>query len=154
MDSLPQEVVDHIASLLVHDPERHGSAFEFEPKASCPNPSISGFATISRTWNKAVENFTFQTLSILNTDLEHFQRIAQHDRRRSLRELCLTIVLPTYFDKECGEIESEADKNANNVVFTEVISTLFNILKLWEDAGLDRTIGIRIQDVYSPMDPL
>lgn len=137
MERLPQEVVAKIASYL---PDRH------EGKRIRP-----ALATLSRSWQHAVEPYTFKSIDITSDDLEYFYQAfsGEKTRRRWLRDLSLDIVLPRYSDEDCAEYETAEDRATNNSIFSQHVSTLLQELSQWPSGSgkLNLAIGM-----YSPMD--
>lgn len=136
MERLPQELVDRIAG---HLPDRH------EGKRILP-----ALATLSRSWQHAIELFTFKSLHVTSDDLEDFWAAfeGRQTRRRLLRDLQLDIVLPPYSDEDCAKYETAHDRAANNDIFSLQVSVLLQILSQWPAGGrLNLVIGMD-----SPMD--
>lgn len=136
MERLPQEVVDNIAG---HVPARH--------QGKWIRPAL---ATLSRSWQHAIEPFTFKVLHITSDELEDFYpAFAVHQTRRCfLQDLHLDIVLPRYSREDCAKYETAGDRAANNDVFSHHISALLQELSQWPAGGrLNLVIGM-----YSPMD--
>ncbi|GKT48625.1 uncharacterized protein ColSpa_08806 [Colletotrichum spaethianum] len=136
MERLPQEVVAKIAGYL---PDRH------EGKRIRP-----ALATLSRSWQSAIEPFTFKSLHITSDDLKKFYPAFAGcwTRRRFLRDLHLDIVLPRYSDEDCAKYETADDRAANNEVLSHHTSALLQELSQWPAGGkLNLVIGL-----YSPMD--
>lgn len=136
MERLPQEIVDKIAGHLL---DRH------EGKRILPV-----LATLSRSWQHAIELFTFQSLHVTSDELEDFYAafVGRKTRRRFLRDLHLDIVLPRYNDEDCAKYETAHDRAANNDIFSHQVSAFLQKLSQWPAGGrLNLVIGM-----YSPMD--
>ncbi|KAK7756342.1 hypothetical protein SLS62_001568 [Diatrype stigma] len=138
MERLPQELVAKIAGYL---PDRH------EGKRIRP-----ALATLSRSWQGAIEHFTFETLHITSDDLgDFFLAFARHrTRRRFLQDLKIDVILPRYSDEDCAKYETADDRAANNDVFSRHTLGLLKELSQWPAGGkLNLVIGM-----YSPMDSI
>lgn len=136
MVHLPQEVVAKVAGYL---PERH------EGKRIRP-----ALATLSRSWQSAIEPLTFKSLRITSDDLgEFYPAFANYKpRRRYLRDLRLEIVLPPYSDEDCANYETADDRAANDDVFSRFLSAFLQELSQWPGgSNLKLDIGM-----YSSMD--
>ncbi|CAI7659207.1 unnamed protein product [Penicillium glandicola] len=94
-------------------------------------------ACVCRQWQLAVEIFTFADLHINSADLEDFrQTIASpHSAGRysNLRNVYFKVILPEYSVAARGCYENEDDCDSNNRVFTQAITSLFQILSSWPD---------------------
>ena len=118
------------------------------------------YATISRSWQYAIEYRTFRGLEVNNNDLLEFSRIVVGHRRRLLRRLDFMIVLPTYGDKACAKFETLDDKETNNQVFTKAIRDILCLLRSWHDEFhssaennlTEQPLCFCIGDCYSPGD--
>ncbi|KAK8139141.1 hypothetical protein PG984_002521 [Apiospora sp. TS-2023a] len=136
MERLPQEVVARIAGYL---PRIH------EGKLIRP-----ALATLSGSWQYAIEALTFQSLQLTSDHLEVFFAAFANGRtrRRFLRSLCLDIILPRYSDEDCARYETADDRAANNHVFSHHLSALLQELSQWPAGG---KLNLCI-DMHSPMD--
>ncbi|KAI6080293.1 hypothetical protein F4821DRAFT_251792 [Hypoxylon rubiginosum] len=135
MDKLPQEIISNIASFL---PWGSGRDTQHKPLIR------PGVASLSRAWQAAVESVTFQELHINNTELvafsDHFSRI---HRRRFLRKLNFSVVLPTYSYKTYSGAETEEERRVNNEVASTAIFGLLQELSGWP-TNLNITLIITI----------
>ena len=117
------------------------------------------YVTISRSWQYAVERWTFQTIHLKSTDLDVFRDIVVGHRRATLADLSYDVILPTYSDHRCARFETEEDKRDNNEALTEAIHGIFSILHSWNQGtahgkGISkqtRSISFKL-NAYSPMD--
>ncbi|KAK8081573.1 hypothetical protein PG996_000354 [Apiospora saccharicola] len=136
MERLPQEVVARIAGYLsrIHE-------------GKLIRPSL---ATLSGSWQYAIEALTFQSLQLTSDHLEVFVAALANGRtrRRFLRSLCLDIILPRYSDEDCARYETADDRAANNHVFSHHLSALLQELSQWPGGG---KLNLCI-DMHSPMD--
>ena len=155
--NLSQEIISHIASYL--------QRWEHEDRAGTSErgqPLLPVHATISRSWQYAIESQTFREITIKSTEIENLSRIVVNHRRKLLRRLQLNVVLPTYTDKACAKFETEKDKQSNNQVFTKAIKDLLDLLRSWQDefektgthshALIEQPLRLCIGDCYSPKD--
>ena len=147
MDRLPQE----LHSLILSFVER----YEYRKGARCSNQQLPRLATVSRKWQYTVERLTFERITVRSDKLPEFQIIYTAPRRHMLKWLTYNVVLPVYDDDACARSETEAEKRANDEVFTRAIQNLFSILKSWEDASLQahsQPITLSLHEIFSPMD--
>ncbi|CAG8897572.1 unnamed protein product [Penicillium egyptiacum] len=90
---------------------------------------------VCRQWQVAAERFTFADLHINSADLDDFRRILplsnSAGRRFHLRSLYFKIILPEYSVAARGHYETQDDRDGNNKVFTQAITSLFEILSSW-----------------------
>ncbi|KAL8677527.1 MAG: hypothetical protein Q9186_006039 [Xanthomendoza sp. 1 TL-2023] len=152
MQSLPQELVTHIASFV--DPNTDQSPIALLRRIGRPS-KLPPLATLSRKWQHAVESHTFRLLRTKSTDLPYLTQVLTPPRRKYLSHLAYDIVLPTYTDNECAKYETKDDMERNSQAFTYAIHSLFQFLKSWEAGGVGtkpRSFFLDISDIYSPMD--
>lgn len=125
--------------------------------ASLERP-LAPYATISRSFQLAIEHLTFGSLNIKSTEIDTFERLVSDQRREALFSLTFNVVLPAYDDDARDDVESLADVAANNQVFENSISQLFSILKSWEVtppksvAADPRPLTLHLY-AWSPTDP-
>ncbi|KAJ5807334.1 hypothetical protein N7447_010790 [Penicillium robsamsonii] len=115
--SLPLETLQHI--------------FSYQPD------SLIQCACVCPQWQVAAETFTFADLHINSAGLESFRQIvtSSHTPGRyfHVQSLYFKVVLPTYSDYARRHYENEHDRDANNKVFTQAITSLFEVLSSWPD---------------------
>ncbi|KAI0099327.1 hypothetical protein GGR51DRAFT_535687 [Nemania sp. FL0031] len=134
MNTLPQETYDAIGKLL------HGPEFD-----------LPALATVSRRWQSAIERRTFRDIHVRSDDLARFEELVQDDRRRYVRGIKYTIVLPGYIDEDRRRFERDNDRQANDEAFTDAIHRLFHLLQSW-DLNKCSLLDLVIKDVYSQSD--
>lgn len=155
MDTLPQELVTHIASFIERE-EPGLDVFERQKAVS----KLPPYATISRPWQQAIESRTFQSIHFNSTELPYFIQILHRHRRHFLSSLTYDVVLPTYTVKQCARFETIEDMQRNNQAFTYAIHALFQLLKTWQDDETSQgtqgshPLFLDLFDIYSPMDHL
>ena len=152
IDSLPQEVIDAIAGHLPQwwnpEPDYH--------REMCP-VLLPDYATISRTWQAAVERRTFERISLKSYHLSEFDRIMVGQRRRYLREISYSVVLPIHKDRACAKFETASDMAINNRVLTNHVEALLRLLNSWCNQQLhqiEHRLDLYWQGCYSPMDSI
>ncbi|POS79948.1 hypothetical protein DHEL01_v201656 [Diaporthe helianthi] len=120
MNNFSQEMVDGIAE---HIPPWFGD--------TCANRP--GLATLSRSWQSAIERQTFRSIKIQARDLEDFCTIfARCKRRRGLlRQLYLNITFPQYDDDHFFNFENAEDRAEGDSVFSRHVSILLQELSQW-----------------------
>ena len=154
---LSQEIINLIASYL--------QRWEHEDLANTSERGqalLPAYATISQSWQYAIEGQTFREIAVKSTGIGDLSRIVVNHRRKLLRRLELMVILPTYTDKACAKFETEQDKQSNNQVFTKAIKDLLALLRSWHDelqttgndgdAAIEQPICLCIGDCYSPKD--
>ncbi|KAI1803428.1 hypothetical protein F4811DRAFT_341981 [Daldinia bambusicola] len=146
MNKLPQELMDKIVSLIPKTLSKSDNPLRKLDKAELIRP---GLATLSTSWQAAIEYRTFECLTVRNTELTEFVAIFSGIRRRQiLRKLRFVIVLPTYSDEDCGKYETNQEREVNNILVNEALSRLLHELSTWPACS-----RIRFElSVVSPMD--
>ena len=149
MTDLSQEIISLIASYLQRRCWKSGRG-------------PSAYATISRSWQHAIERLTFREIAVESTELVDLSHIVVNHRRRLLTRLELNVVLPTYTDKARAKFENDKDMQSNNQVFTKAIKDLLALLRSWHDesqttgnhghAPIQQSLRLCIGDCYSPND--
>lgn len=140
MDSLPPELLYRICTLVAIGEER-----------------LAKYATISRAWQRMIEDRTFSHLSLVNDELHFFESavvnsIYKH-RRMDIRRVDLSINLPSYDDHSCGRFERQADRNINDTAFSKAVTQLFGALASIDTGDRSGLIDLHLQRFDSPMDP-
>ena len=153
MESLPREILDSIVELLQEEDKLRYSP----PRKG--KQGLHKYATVSRSWQLAVEYITFTNLTIKSTDLSFFTsliRPGQEHRHDLLKEINFEVVLPLYSDEDRGRRENKLEKAANNEAFSTAIHSLFRSLQRLEDHANNnkRRVERRLSicRVYSPSD--
>ena len=98
------------------------------------------FAVLSKTWQAAIERYTFGRLYIQTKDVQDFRRIlSTKNRRASLYHLTWRATLPPYRRNEdyMAEVEKADEQLENDAIFTQSIVDLFSALKSWEKEMLN-----------------
>ena len=123
---------------------------------------LPAYATISRSWQYAIEPHTFCEINLNSTKIDDFSHIVVKHRRKLLRRLGLNVILPIYTDKARAKFETDKDKQSNNRVFTKAIRDLLALLRSWHDESLTigkdshtpirQSLHLYIGDCYSPRD--
>lgn len=171
MDRLPQEILDKIAEyipvgfswkkrsrypqymrhtttsrrVLLHDPDPDRSEWEDLTPAN-----LAGFATLSTSWQAAIEKITFAQLRVSSHDLPMFKQLySQESRRRNLRHLLFDVVLPSYSDKACARHEEDWERKVNDDAATQAILELLQELSQW---SIPPVVTLYL-GAYSPKDP-
>ena len=157
MVNLSQEIIDLIVSYLQRWEHEHRNDIPGRGRALLP-----AYATISQSWQYAIEGQTFREIAVKSTGIDDLSRIVVKHRRKLLRRLELNVILPTYTDKACAKFETEEDKQSNNQVFTRAIKDLLSLLRSWHDelqmigngsdAPIQQSLRLCIGDCYSSKD--
>jgi hypothetical protein len=96
--------------------------------------SLAKYSTVNRSWNSVIEALTFRELR--SESLDHLQQIPGHmdsDRWAALRSIDIIIQLPEYGKDRWYEFESEHEKDTNNIVFSDSLREVFDILNAWQE---------------------
>ncbi|KGO78186.1 hypothetical protein PITC_034010 [Penicillium italicum] len=97
--------------------------------------NLTPCACVCRQWQVAAENFNFADLHINLADLEDFCQIVLSPNSTSrwghVQSLHFKVVLPEYGVTARGHYENQDDCDSNNKVFTQAITSLFEILSSW-----------------------
>ncbi|KAK4222694.1 hypothetical protein QBC38DRAFT_72476 [Podospora fimiseda] len=128
MNSLPQEITSLITSNL--------------------EPPLSPYASISRQFQHAIEHDTFNSITTNSDSFQSEFASAFSDdpnkvhRRGLLRSLEYNIVLASPSKKRMRKMQSTAEKEENDKIFTREVKKLFEFFKSWndEDPGVKLTI--------------
>lgn len=102
--------------------------------------SLAKYSTVDRSWNSVIEALTFRELR--SESLDHLQQIPGHmnsDRWAALRSIDIIIQLPEYGKDRWYEFESEHEKDTNNIVFSDSLREVFDILNSWQEYKGDHT---------------
>jgi hypothetical protein len=139
MESLPLELWNDIISLFVENQKQ-----------------IAKYATISRAWQRTIEDLTFSKLSLTNDELHLFESTVlkstyQH-RRAAVKRIDYSINLPNYDDHACGRFERQVDRHINNQAFGKAIAKLFVALKTIDAGDGSRPIDLHILHFHAAMD--
>ena len=157
ISSLSQEIISLVASYL--------QRWEHEDRANISERGralLPAYATISRSWQYAIERQTFREVTLKSIQIDELSRTVVKHRRKFLRRLELNVVLPTYTEGACAKFETEKDTQINNQVFTKAVKDLLALLRSWHDefetmrlendSPLEQSLCLCIGDCYSPMD--
>ncbi|KAG9595089.1 hypothetical protein KCU77_g9129, partial [Aureobasidium melanogenum] len=139
MDSLPPELLARIIFLVVDKQKR-----------------LTRYATISRAWQRWIEERTFSHLSFFNDDLEKLKSVVFESpyihRRTAVRRVDFSINLPDYDDNACGRFERQADRHINDKAFSKAMTDLFSVLTTIDAGDGSRPIDLHLLHFYSSMD--
>ena len=155
--NLSQEIISLVVSYL--------QRWEHDDRANISERGralLPAYATISASWQYAIECQTFREIAVKSTEMVDFSRTMVYHRRKLLRRLELNVILPTYTDKACAKFETDKDTQSNNQVFTKAIKDLLALLRSWHDesqatgndsgALIQQSLRLCIGDCYSPKD--
>jgi hypothetical protein len=113
LDELPATILSNIISFL--------------------EPPLARYATISTSWRPLIEAYTFQDLHIESAKrLHQLNDIVTYNRRKAIRKIVFTALLPEYGSEEYGLIENDEDRKRNNAVFTQAFRSPFQTLRFWQ----------------------
>ncbi|KAI0549784.1 hypothetical protein F4679DRAFT_251269 [Xylaria curta] len=145
MDKLSPEIFEHIISLI---PRQFGEKDipKWDPN-TLPR-ALPSLATVSRRFQRAIEQRTFHSLNIEanGIELSEFERILGPEERRSyVRRLVVNLPVPPRPSKATTENERESesefesqyetnqDRQAHKEVLTAPLRRLWNFLSTWND---------------------
>ncbi|KAI5197523.1 hypothetical protein E4T38_07974 [Aureobasidium subglaciale] len=163
MDSLPQEILTKIIPLLKIDQSRKpqplfDTSLEDQQKQEQRQHQLAPCATISRTWQYAIEQYTFSRLSISSDELDLFHfavvKSPHRHRRAALKRIDFSVRLPDYDDNACARFERWRDLQANDEAFSKAITGLFTSLTALDTNDGSRPIELHLADSYSSMDTI
>lgn len=99
-----------------------------------------------------MESLTFRDIRLESTELVVLDQLFEACPARSqyLRNIHLSLILPTYSPKRYGEYETDADRAANNSAVTKELEKVFRILRKW--CGTEAFLDLDIMNTYSPSD--
>ncbi len=156
--SLSQEIVILVASYL----QRWEHEDRVDISSERGQALLPAYASISQSWQYAIECQTFREIAVKSTEIEAFSQIVVNHRRKQLRRLELNVILPTYTEQACAKFETEKDKQSNNQVFTNAIKDVLALLRSWHDESqttgsdsdppIEPLLRLSIGDCYSPKD--
>lgn len=95
------------------------------PRGPRTSPKLTPYATVSLLLKKAIEAFTFDSLTIRSDELDQLRTIGMNNRLRFVTEIKYEILLPEYSVEACSRMESDEDKRLDDEVFTQAIHDLF-----------------------------
>ncbi|KAL3469567.1 hypothetical protein BJX99DRAFT_251913 [Aspergillus californicus] len=113
LDSLSSEIIDLIIKHL----------------------GLGGYAAISRTWQCAVERYTFRHIAAYSDELPRLQSLVGQDPRRLslLQTLSYKIDLPLHSLNRRRNFERRREHQANLVAFRQEVVCLWTELAAWQD---------------------
>ncbi|KAK2883384.1 hypothetical protein FQN49_000024 [Arthroderma sp. PD_2] len=140
METVPQEIFQAIFNEVEEYPKK------FKP-----------YLTVSRRWQRTVEQFYFSRLRIKNTDLSTFATLfhpPNTHRKALIRSLTLEVQLPAYEGDNYHQHEE-----LNNQVFSAAILELFQVLETFNNdedvkrnARRGNRLELHISSISSPND--
>jgi hypothetical protein len=168
IDKISPEILDIILSYVPDNDDSKSSVdYCFSYTYSSPPPPrvpsrLPLYSTVSRRWQDHFEARIYKRVCVKSTDLDQFSRIVVGDRLAAISRLEYHVVLPTYGDEACAELETDLEKLSNSEAFTIAIRGLFKILKSWEMDFDDQSkrgriptpnpLVLDLSAIYSPMD--
>lgn len=109
----------------------------------CSTGSLAPYASVCRAWQIAVEKLTFADLHINSSNLEEFDKMTGSskfpERSHYVQKIFFKVVLPGYSISARGRYENQLDRDRNNKVFTQAITSLFQLLSSWPHGSYDAT---------------
>ncbi|KAH6890572.1 hypothetical protein B0T10DRAFT_596660 [Thelonectria olida] len=93
----------------------------------------SAYASVNTTWQRFFEKHNFKHIILQQYDIDDFRTVV-HDkghRRRLVEWIWLRLELPQYGCHLCEEPESDKEELQNNIIFTDMVWTLFDLLATW-----------------------
>ncbi|KAK3905620.1 hypothetical protein C8A05DRAFT_12579 [Staphylotrichum tortipilum] len=132
MARLSNEIIAHIIShLAAESSSRGGGSSTPAHDTQAPALTLALYATVSRAWQQHVEAVTFAHIALTPARLASplaAQALAPDRVRHFVRSVHVDVVLPPYGEEARARHEDEADRAANDAVFTDVVRRLFALL--------------------------
>ncbi|KAJ0413618.1 hypothetical protein BJY00DRAFT_296623 [Aspergillus carlsbadensis] len=134
---IPHEIVNliipHLCETTPETPPLRGWEVDKKP----PSRGLASYATISRTWQFAIERYTFASIVTSSNDLSHLKRIVGNcPRRRShVKELWFRVGLPPYRESRRYFVERPREHQANLAAFQRGVQDLWDELARWTTEG-------------------
>ncbi|RSL48502.1 hypothetical protein CEP53_009515 [Fusarium sp. AF-6] len=126
MDKLPYALISLIVSCLLEDDEGNRKPW------SKP-PPIALYASISRSWQDAVEMHTFSQVKVRSDEFSRFETAFCHmRRRRAVSTIDYDIVLPPYSQARCWKFERPHEHAENMAVFSWAAHAIISSLHAWQ----------------------
>lgn len=131
MERLPLELHHQIVEILASD----------------DNPHLAQYASISRTWQAAIEQKTFRDLCVSSSEFPLFHTLYDGGnirRRRMLLWLRVSFLLPAR-NNACCDVQRFPGGTADTVSFSASVARLFAILKdLRLRVGASHPLNLRV----------
>ncbi|KAM5471264.1 hypothetical protein MauCBS54593_003604 [Microsporum audouinii] len=118
---------------------------------------LKQYLTVSRRWQRTIERFSFNWLSVDNTNISTFAalfRETEAHRKAYVKRLGLAVVLPEYD----GE-DYQRHKEVHNELFSDFFLKLFQVLETFnDDEDVKRSVRrgegmeLTMENIYSPSD--
>ncbi|KAL2785510.1 hypothetical protein BJX66DRAFT_343019 [Aspergillus keveii] len=140
INTLSLELLDLIITHLIEIPP---TSSDISNAALPPPQNLARYATISRSWQHAIERHTFAAISTFSSDLPTLRQVFNQSpwRKRYLRALFYSIDLPLYSDDRRLCFERRREHQANLATFRDDARELWAELASWEE---DLSSGIRL----------
>jgi hypothetical protein len=147
MENFPQEIVDRIIQYVARLEGRlqwthNGWAAHMTKYA--PRPHFTSYATVSRTWKKAVEEVNFADLTVSCDEFDKFQAIVTGRRRTYVKALSLRVPIPDCPAEVREQDESDEEQQVNNERYTNALYKILSVLRAWEDEGVQNSLRLVI----------
>lgn len=130
---IPPEVIDLIVFYLCEIEPGLPPLRLWDVDIKPSSQGLARYATISRSWQFAIERYTFASIVTFSDDLPRLQRIiGSCSRRRShVKNLWFYIDLPLYADSRRYFVERPEEHQANLTAFQQGVQSLWNELSGW-----------------------
>ncbi|KAH7264680.1 hypothetical protein B0J15DRAFT_491216 [Fusarium solani] len=147
MDKLPCALISLIVSCLLEDDGRNRKPW------SKP-PPIAQYASISRSWQDAVEMHTFSQVKVRSDEFSRFETAFRHPyRRQVVSTINYDIVLPAYSQARCWKFERPHEHAENIIVFSQAVHAIIGSLHAWqvEDEAVNGAAGSDCRPIHLNM---
>ncbi|KAJ5637143.1 hypothetical protein N7490_007022 [Penicillium lividum] len=123
--ALPPELTGLIVSYIAPPLEPH--------EQQQGQSHLSQYATVDRVWQEIIEERTFSTLCLGTAKrLDEFRRLKLNSRRKScIRRIDLLVELEPYDVDARSRFETDEEHQRNNMLFTQAIQSLLQVLASW-----------------------
>ncbi|KAM0424899.1 hypothetical protein ACHAPT_009955 [Fusarium lateritium] len=147
MDKLPYALISLIISCLLEDDTG-------DRKPWSKPPPIAQYASISRSWQDAVERHTFSEVKVRSDEFSRFESAFRHtNRRHALSTINYEIVLPRYSQARCWKFERPHEHAENLIVFSRAVHAILSTLHAWqvEDEAVNGAAGSGCRPIHLDM---
>ncbi|KAL4801106.1 hypothetical protein BDV19DRAFT_384120 [Aspergillus venezuelensis] len=137
INTLTPELIDLIITHL-HDLKLLNPAVPLTPNTTGSflpkNEKLSRYCTILRTWQFAVERYTFADIMTSSDELPRLKSLvgACPHRIQLLKVLAYYVDLPGYSERRKYQVETDSENEANLEHLRQGVVDLWNLLKSWE----------------------
>ncbi|VUC25788.1 unnamed protein product [Clonostachys rosea] len=104
-------------------------------KVLCQDSGIAKYASVCSEWQGFIERITFQHLILNNSTIKTFDRMISGDKNvhrvHYIQYIWLRIAISDFGCLQCIKRETELEAHSNDLIFTQVVHKLLDILSTW-----------------------